>query len=128
MKKKKPRSQPVLPISRPASIAAKAVSDQVAEPTPADLERGGKRPRRIASAQSSRGQVRRALLKAREAMDTWTALFAGDMCSARVVRAARRRVNEAGTLAYIADVNAQLQAALAQLASTLRPSGPKTSA
>jgi hypothetical protein len=38
------RSQPVLPISRPASIAAKAVCDQVAEPTPADLERRALRP------------------------------------------------------------------------------------
>lgn len=34
-------SQPVLPISRPAFATAKAVSDQMAEPTPADLERGG---------------------------------------------------------------------------------------
>jgi len=59
--------------------------------------------------------VREALGKAREGMETWTAITAPTECSSEHVEVAQKRIREAGTLWYIATVTEQIDEARAAL-------------
>lgn len=56
-----------------------------------------------------------ALERSRIALDDWLNIHASDHCDAARVAEARARVNERGTIAYIAEVQKQNRAALALL-------------
>lgn len=53
-----------------------------------------------------------ALKKAREAMETWTAITAPEHCLDEGVKKAKARIQEGGTLWYIANVTQQIDEAL----------------
>ncbi|NTF16891.1 hypothetical protein G6L37_00430 [Agrobacterium rubi] len=58
--------------------------------------------------------LREALKMAQRGLNDWMHVFATDLCQAERVAEAERRVYEHGTLAYIADLNERIGAALAQ--------------
>jgi hypothetical protein len=61
--------------------------------------------------------LREALERSRIALDDWLHVYAGDMCDPEKVAESVARISEAGaTLAYIASVQKQNRAALAQSA------------
>jgi hypothetical protein len=53
------------------------------------------------------------------ALDDWLHIYASDLCDEKRVAASRARINELGTVAYIAGVNAQISALLAKLRGEL---------
>ena len=60
-------------------------------------------------------EAREALLKAQEALNTWTALYAPVEAGDDAYNEARERIAGIGILAYIADTNRVINAALASL-------------
>lgn len=67
----------------------------------------------LAAERAEVARLREALTRSMTALDDWTALYAPDMCSEEHVQAAHDRINEIGTLGYIADIQEKNAAALA---------------
>ena len=58
------------------------------------------------------GKKNAALRKAAIALDTWTNIYAPEFCSLAAVRAARKRIDGIGTLAFIAETRQVIREAL----------------
>lgn len=68
-------------------------------------------PRLLAAARRE-VKMREALKRSMIALDDWLNLYASDQCDATRVEEARKRINEGGTLWYIANVQRQNREAL----------------
>lgn len=72
------------------------------------------REARFAEIEKQRGELLAALQRSAVALDDWLNTYASELCDVEQVAEARARISEAGTLAYIADVQQQNRAAIAK--------------